>query len=888
MLEKFLIWSTKVFKHPFVVIIIAVIITIIFALGVPQIKFDNNLKSMIPKNNKDIKIHDYYEDEARFGNSALIYIGIDTGKKDGVYDMKTLQYVKTIKDKIEEINFILPKKNIAKLFNISQEEAQKVIDSFNSIGINKSNYATELYPVLADTKKMQEKFGWDENFSSKISKAYSKIQDKSDIYLFYEMPISKTKSIINADFIVYQDDSLVVKKIIPDEEITPENISGLKERVTSWSMYQDALVSKDGTFVTIFAEMNSTNIKVGSSLNNEIEKILKENKNNDYKVYLDGETIITDDISKYMHDDIMILMPAVIVVVLLILFLCFKNLGGVVLPSAVMLLALIWSLGLMAFLKVSLTVVGVAMPVLLVAIGSAYGIHMMNHYYLDPNSNKLMILENNIKNVGLAITLSGITILIGFGALAVEDFVPIKNFGIYTAVGAFVGVFAALYFLPSLLLVSKKPKTQFSHENSKDWIGKILKVFVNINKKHAKKVFIISVVICIIFAIGLPFVKSELNNISFFKKNDPVRIADDKLNEKLAGTQVLNIILDSDITPIEKKIEEKTENSGEVIEITNPEVLNKIEQFSIDIKKEFPGIVKKVSSFNDIIKKLNQEMNEGKPEFYAIPQNKDLISQYLLIFSGDIKSVLSPDHDKLKISINMNREKAPSEVVEKVRLYAVKYFSGDFKKQNHVEIYSTGFGRIYYVANQLLVEGTMKSIVICVIVVFILLLIVLQNFWISLIAMIPIFITLIINFGIFGLSNLLSMCFPFIDVIPLNVGTAMVSSIAIGIGVDYSIHYITWYRNEMRKHNGDIAFSLEETILHKGRAILYNMFVIFGGFMVLVLSRFVPLIQFGSLVALCMITTAVGALVIVPSVMKGLAKRNYKFLYMGVDKEIKK
>jgi uncharacterized protein len=885
MIEKFLSWSTKAFKKPFIIIAIAVIITAFFAIALPSIKFDNNIKTMIPKNNIDIRIQDYYEDESRFGSSALIYFGIETNKIDGAYELKTLQYVKKIKDEIENLNLTLPQKNLAKLFNIPEDESRKVIDSINQMGINKSNYETELIPVLSDSKKMQEKFGWDAGFADKIQKAVSKIGNKKSIYDLYEIPVNKTECLVNADYIAYEEDSLVVKKIIPDEELTPENIEGLKERTASWNMYQDTIVSRDGKLTTIFVKLNSTNNLVVPTLNSEIYRILKENNEGGFEIYTDGETIITDNISKYMHSDMMVLMPAVVLVVLLILFLCFRNFGGVALPSAVMLLSLIWSLGLMSYLNVPLTVVGVAMPVLLVAIASAYGIHIMNHYYLDTHSDKLTILSNNMNNVGLAIMLSGIAIMIGFGALAAEDFVPIKNFGIYTAVGAFVGVFAALYFLPSLLLVSKRPKTHFSHESSKDWIGIILKSFVAINKNHSKKVFIISIAICVIFAVGLPFVKSELNNISFFKKSDPIRIADDKLNEKLAGTQVLNIIMDSNLDPIEKRLDGKTDGSGEIVEITTPEILNKIEQFSTDIEKEFPGIVKKVTSFNDIIKKLNLEMNEGKPEFYAIPQNKDLINQYLLIFSGDIKSVLSPNHDMMKISINMNREKAPSEVVEKVRQYSLKYFSDEFKKQNHISVYTTGYGRIYYVANRLLVNGTMQSIVICIIVVFILLLIVLRNFWISLVAMIPIFITLVINFGIFGVTNLLSMFFPFIDAIPLNVGTAMVSSIAIGIGVDYSIHYITWYRNEMRKHNGDITVSLEETIMHKGRAILYNMFVIFGGFLVLALSRFVPLIQFGSLVALCMVTTAIGALVIVPAVMRGLVKRNFKFLYMGIEKD---
>ena len=355
--------------------------------------------------------------------------------------------------------------------------------------------------------------------------------------------------------------------------------------------------------------------------------------------------------------------------------------------------------------------------------------------------------------------------------------------------------------------------------------------------------------------------KVELNNVSFFKTDAPVRVADDKLNEKLAGTQVMNVVLDTDLSDVLAR----SADPADPMTLTTPAVLNKVEAFNQAVLKKFPYVTK-VVSFNTMLKKMNQEMSGGGESSYVIPQDPNLISQYLLIFSGDLQSVLSPGHDKLRISVTMKR--VSTDESEAVAKFALEFFGQDFLAANHLQANVTGTAHLYYVANMLLVDGTIKSIVICVIVVFFLLMYVLRGFWISLISMVPIFITLVINFGMLGLFN-----------IPLNTATAMVSSLAIGIGVDYSIHYITWYRSEIHKQR-DITLALENTILHKGRAILYNMLVIFGGFLVLVVSKFVPLIQFGLLVAICMVTTAVGALVLVPAMMKLLAKKERKFLYM--------
>ena len=112
----------------------------------------------------------------------------------------------------------------------------------------------------------------------------------------------------------------------------------------------------------------------------------------------------------------------------------------------------------------------------------------MNHYLLAPETDKLEVLDHNMKSVGLAITLSGIAVMIGFGALIAEEFVPIKNFGIFTAIGDFIGLFGALYVIPSLILLSRKPKNDFAKEEDKGWISGILHFFQKMNRRHSKLV----------------------------------------------------------------------------------------------------------------------------------------------------------------------------------------------------------------------------------------------------------------------------------------------------------------------------------------------------------------------------------------------------------------
>jgi predicted RND superfamily exporter protein len=811
-------------------------------------------------------VNDYYEDETRFGNSSFIFLGIES---DDVYSQKTLSFIHLLQTKILALNDSLPGQNVAALLGLTPEEGAKLVEGIKGLGINEMNYPQEMTPVVTSASALKDKLGLDDALARKVSDAAARV-DPAALYHRYEEPIHKLEDLINADSIVDRDDSLVVENLVDEKAITtaadgsstfdPQAVAALKAKIKSWDIYQGALVNGEGKFGSLIVRLNSNDMDVKISMNNNIARILAETKADGIETYLDGEPVIEDQISRSMLADTMVLLPLVVLVVLLILFFCFRNFQGVLYPSLAVLMSVIWAEGFGAWMGIPVSVVGIVTPVLLVAIASAYGIHHMNHYFLDPDQDKVAILDRNTKTVGLAILLSAITVMVGFGALAVEDFVPIRNFGILTAFGDLVAVIAALLVLPAMILAGKKPKTEY-HETKKGFVTWLLHLFVRINRRHSKLVLVVSSVLVVVFAIGTFWVKVELNNVSFFKTDAPVRIADDRLNEKLAGTEVMNVVLDTDLSDILGR----SGDPADPVVLTTPTVLNKVEAFNQAVRKQFPYVTK-VLSFNTMLKKMNQEMSGGGPEAYSIPQDPNLISQYLLIFSGDLQSVLSSSHDKMRISVTMKR--VSTDESEAVAKFALQYFGRDFLKANHLQANVTGTAHLYYVANVLLVDGTIKSIVICVVVVFLLLLYVLKGFWISLISMVPIFITLVIDFGMLGLFN-----------IPLNTATAMVSSLAIGIGVDYSIHYITWYRSEIRKKR-DITLALENTILHKGRAILYNMLVIFGGFLVLVVSKFVPLIQFGLLVAICMVTTAVGALVFVPAAMKLLAKRERKFLYM--------
>jgi predicted RND superfamily exporter protein len=341
-----------------------------------------------------------------------------------------------------------------------------------------------------------------------------------------------------------------------------------------------------------------------------------------------------------------------------------------------------------------------------------------------------------------------------------------------------------------------------------------------------------------------------MNTMDFFNKNSDVKIAENRLNEKLAGTQQLAINIE-------------TSDGSEVI---TPAVLQKIQSFQDDIQQKFSHAGKTVS-VNDYLKKMNQEINGGSKEFYNLPANQDLSREYLLLYSGDIDNVITKKMDKTRIHLTLKRGKISDHM--KIREYALNYFDEAFKKENHLTVNPSGFDDLMIEANMLIVEGQISSLAASIILVAILMWIIFRNFRLTFISLLPLTVGISLNFGLMGLLN-----------IPLNAVTATVASIAIGMGIDYSIHFLSRYLLELKASSGSVDTALVKTYSSTGKAIMSNALSVSAGFMVLMFSKFPIIKQFGGLMAFTVGITGLAAILIIPAAVKIAARigeRNASF-----------
>lgn len=831
MFENILRKMFGLLKHPKLILFIILGLTLLMLIPLSRISIDNDISHMIPENNIDRQLYSKYE--KIFGNSEYIFIGFES---DDIFTPENLTYLRTFSASVRDLNMSIPIELYADLLRISVEDAALLIQAINEEGLYDGE---SILGLLKDRNLLGKTYGLSETALKKISLAAKKTPPDI-LWSNYELPIKEVESLLTSSYIRSENGTIVTEKLLEEDPITEEGIRKLKERLSDWDLYQGGIISYDGKLSTVMVQLSSTFLNKRTAVLRGVQKILEQKPASlDLKAHISGEPIIVDSISAAMLHDMRILIPLVLIVVILVLFLSFRNLEGVLYPLLAMALSIIWSLGIMSLLGVPINMISTVLPVLLVAVGSAYGIHFMSSYFHSPLRDKLEALQENFGDIGISITMAALTTVAGFGSLVTTSFIPIRNFGVFTAVGIFFALLIVLFLLPSLIILSKKEKTILhvnEEEYRKDFLHNILTKLGKWLSQARTPILLFSLALMAIMTIGIFKVNVDMNYVEFFKPKSPIRQADRILNEKLAGTQTLNIVI--------------TGKEGE--NVLRPDLLMELDAFVSLLKEDFPSIKKDLSIIT-LLKRMNRVMHDNSPAYDAIPETQQAIEDYMLLYSGNSSYYVTQERDMMRIVLSLKRTSTSD--IEKIESRILSKLDQSFQLRHSVEIAITGIAQIQLRINDLIVRGQIMNILISILAVFIINLLVFRKFSITLLSLFPIFFSLVISFGVMGFLG-----------IPLNAGTAMVAAVSIGIGIDYAIHFLVRYSSALRAGK-EMTQCIHEALVTRGRSITTNVIAVCAGFFVLTFSGFIPLVQFGLFVILNMVTSSLAALVILPALI---------------------
>lgn len=441
-------------------------------------------------------------------------------------------------------------------------------------------------------------------------------------------------SLTHIDYVCESDGSISASQLIPDSYTGSEaDIEQLQARLAEWSdMYNRVIVNDDNTATQMQITIHSmtpeekatskiTDAERQQKILEQVRQVVVEECEGQplvYKIY--GDPVVAESARNFMISDLAALIPLVIVVVLLSLFFSFKTVDGTLLPLITVVMSAAWTMGLMALLGITFTLVSSVIPVALIAVGSAYGIHVLTHYYvaLDGVEGELTrekyveAIFAGLKEVMKAVLLAGITTIVGFISLVSSPIEPLHSFAIFTAIGVGIALLLSITFIPALLLTKDFKKVQAGREKMKHITEKVERRLERARQlaggKEMKdasgntlyniyhffcgsrvRLVLFTLVILGISYAGLRMLKIDTAIVNYFPENCELRQDIKSIDKNFAGTNSLYFTI----------------SGQEKGDLTKPEILKAVDDMQTYLAENYDGIGK-IVSFTTFIKRINQ------------------------------------------------------------------------------------------------------------------------------------------------------------------------------------------------------------------------------------------------------------------------------------------
>ncbi len=645
-------------------------------------------------------------------------------------------------------------------------------------------------------------------------------------------------SLTNYESIVSDDESMSVDKFIQAIPRSQEESDALAAEATSDPMIGHLIVSKDRQYTACLVFIDPAADEV--SLVETLRGLLLPYQAVGHDLKLGGMPAIRSHVSLAIGHDTRTFIPAGMLLIAVLLFVSFRSRRGVALPLLVVLLSILGTLGLMSWMGLMLSVLSSIMPIMLIAVASAYGIHIITRYFedcanMDESADSKAIVTSVIEHMLRPLFLAALTTVIGFMSLLSHVLPASREVGVLTAFGVALAFGLSITFIPAVLVLFNKPSPAHQSKNTANrllsrvlaWIGGI--VF------HHRNLILIGFGLLMIGSlIGIPRVELDSNPLNYYSPESSVRVINTIIDENFGGSTTMSVVIEGDVK--------------------SPEVLLQIEKIQEFLKlKEGVGYTLAITDF---IKLMHQSMHGGDPAYYKIPDSRELVSQYLLLYSwesssGYLDTYVDYDYREAQIVIRLNT----MDVYYMVDLQ--KELNSFLSENIHVDNQPKSEGYAVLLGNlmPMLVKGQTRSLILSVIFAALVTGLVFRSLSAALVSTMPLAFAIA---GVFGLMGYMG--------IYLNTATSMLSSIMIGIGIDYTIHFLFRFRTEIRNGLSDEE-AIIRTLSTTGQGIVINGFSVIMGFAVCMLSTFIPIFFFGWLIAVSISMCLIAALTLLPVVL---------------------
>ena len=646
--------------------------------------------------------------------------------------------------------------------------------------------------------------------------------------------VDKVLSLFELKHIRGEDGAMVVDPAVKRIPRTDEQREVLRADLRTNDLVYGNVVSEDFTVTAVIALL-TTDVQ-DELIVVEVREMLDANPG-DEEILVGGLPDTRVHVSKDIRTDLRRLLPLGLAIMLVFLYICFRQLRGVVLPFFVVIMSILVAMGLVPLLGWKIQIITVLVPMILIAVANDYGIHMIAKYQEDNveghsySSSELAI--RMFHSLGKPILLTGLTTIAGMLCLLGHVIIPARELGILASVGILYALAASLFFIPAVmsLLPTAKPVRHSGTEDKRlPLLERLLISAGGLVSAHPRLIITLAVVSAAAASIGIFSVVIDTDPNSYYPDDDPIPVTARVINTELGGSQNVGIVFSGDIK--------------------EPELMAKIDRLEHQIGN-LPD-VGSTTSIARVLRQMSRALNDpDEPMYNTVPDSRNAIAQYFELYSmsgdpDDFEKLVDFDYTNAMLTARINSTSTArlSQVVDEV---------GEMVKDDPAVTLIGGFGLILTELAHLVVRGQLLSLALALSIVAGLLMLLFRSPMAGVIGAIPLALSIVLLFGLMGLFG-----------IELNIATAMLSSIMIGVGVDYTIHFLWRYREE-RRSGREPENAVRKTLTTTGRGIVFNALSVVIGFIVLMSSSFLPVRFFGFLVLVSILACLVGALILVPA-----------------------
>ncbi|MCD6585811.1 MAG: MMPL family transporter [Desulfobacteraceae bacterium] len=736
-------------------------------------------------------------------------------------------------------------------------------------------------PALLTYNDFRDQFGRDEvvivalkpqqvfdiNFLKTLQKLHTDLEENIPY-------LDDITSLINARNTRGEEDLLIVEDLLENWPENKEQLQAIKQRAMSNPMYENMLISKDGTFTTIIIQTQSHSstgpeneimegfedfddtIQVPADkkrkyLTDEentevvqaVENIVKKYQSDDLPIYIAGSPAVVHFLKEAMMSDMSKFMLLAVLTVSILLYIMFRRISGMVLPMLIVILSLLSTISLMAIFGVPIKIPTEILPSFILAVGVGSSVHILSIFFhrLRKTKNKEESIVYTIGHSGLAVMMTNMTTAAGLISFANASVAPVAELGIFAGAGILLAFIYTIVLLPALIAIIplSSKKTESLRKNNRI-MDTILESIGHFSTTHPKKILFVSFCITSIAFIGIFSIQFSHYPLKWLPETNEIRVATEKIDKELNGSLSMEILF-------------KTNRENGLYE---PELLNRIEtagnEFIKISNQEF--FIGKAWSVTTLLKEINQALNGNDPAAYTIPQNKPLVAQELLLFensgSDDLEDFVDSQFSMARLTL-----KVP--FVDGMLFDPVEKEITDYLNKNFADIDFQITGLVALLAKTFnnTTTSMAESYLIALAVITLMMILLIGRIRIGLLSMIPNLVPIIMMLGVIGWFGF-----------PMDLFTMMVASIAIGLAVDDTIHFMHNFRRYYEQ-SGDPKKAVFETLHSTGRAMLVTSVVLSVGFFIYMFASMQNIVRFGFLTGFTIIMALASDYFIAPALM---------------------